>query len=100
MFDARIMIFIKAKIRQPHLFSLFLLAVISLTRAYGQESHAASFSLESNFLSVPVLEVQTLGFYRAELKLVENSRFKLTSAEQSEWATTENVYQTSTSTMI
>ena len=100
MFDARIMIFIKAKIRQPHLFSLFLLAVISLTRAYGQESYAASFSLESNFLSVPVLEVQTLGFYRAELKLVENSRFKLTSAEQSDWATTENVYQTSTSTMI
>ena len=86
LFDERIMVFIKAKIRQPHLFSVFLLAVISLTRAYGQESHASSFSLESNFLSVPVLEVQTLGFYRAELKLVENSRFKLTSAEQSEWA--------------
>ena len=100
LFDERIMVFIKAKIRQPHLFSLFLLAVISLTRAYGQENHAASFSLESNFLSVPVLEVQTLGFYRAELKLVENSRFKLTSAEQSDWATTENVYQTSISTMI
>jgi hypothetical protein len=94
------MIFVKAKIRQAHLFYLFLLAVISITSAYGQESGVASFSLEGNILTVPVLEVQGLGYYKAKLTLVENSRFKLTSAEQIDFASTENVYQTATSKMI
>ena len=94
------MFFIKAKLKQAYLFPLFLLTVILITCAYGQESGAASFSLETNTLAVPVLEVQGLGYYKAQLTLVENSRFKLTSAEQSDWAITENVYQTATSKMI
>ena len=92
--------FIKAKIKQPYLLSLFLLVVISLTRAYGQESATASFSVESNVLTVPVLEVTAVGQYMVQLNLVENSRFKLTVADQADWATTDNVYQTATSTMI
>ena len=97
------MIFIKSEIKQPllfSLFSLFLLVVISLTRAYGQESATASFGVESNVLTVPVLDVTGVGHYKIQLNLVENSRFKLTVAEQADWATTDNAYQTATSTMI
>jgi hypothetical protein len=89
--------FMKAKIRQAHLFPLFFLAVISITNAYGQET---AFSLESKILTVPVLEVRGVGYYKVKLTLVENSRFKLTSAEQIDFASTENVYQTATSKMI
>jgi len=97
------MIFIKSEIKQPllfSLFSLFLLVIISLTRAYGQESATASFGVESNVLTVPVLDVTGVGHYKVQLNLVENSRFKLTVAEQADWATTDNAYQTATSTMI
>ena len=97
------MIFIKSEIKQPllfSLFSLFLLVVISLTRAYGQESATASFGVESNVLTVPVLDVTGVGHYKIQLNLVENSRFKLTVAEQADWAATDNAYQTATSTMI
>jgi hypothetical protein len=46
--SAQIMIFIKAKLKQAYLFPLFLLTVILITCAYGHESGAASFSLETN----------------------------------------------------
>ena len=94
------MIFVRAKIRQVHLCPLFLLAVISITSAYGQESGVASFSLESNVLIVPAIEVQGLGSYKIELNLVEGSRFKLTTATKIDQAMTENVYQTATAKMI
>ena len=94
------MIFIKAKIRQTTLFPLFLLAAISISGAYGQESGIASFSMESYVLTVPVLDVQGVGIYKVELKLIENSRFKLTAASEIDGATTENIYQTNTSKMI
>ena len=94
------MIFIKVKIRQTPLFPLFLLAAISISGAYGQESGIASFSMESYVLTVPVLDVQGVGIYKVELKLIENSRFKLTAASEIDGATTENIYQTNTSKMI
>ena len=94
------MIFVRAKIRQVHLCPLFLLAVISITSAYGQESGVASFSLESNVLIVPAIEVQGLGSYKIELNLIEGSRFKLTTATKIDQAMTENVYQTATAKMI
>ena len=94
------MIFIKAKIRQTTLFPLFLLAAISISGAYGQESGIASFSMESYVLTVPVLDVQGVGIYKVELKLIENSRFKLTTVSEIDGATTENIYQTNTSKMI
>lgn len=94
------MIFIKARVRPPHLFFVLLLTIISITRAHGQESVIASFSLDNNILDVPALEVQGVGYYKTQLSLVENSRFKLTVAEQSDWAKTGNVFQTTTSIMI
>ena len=94
------MIFSKRSIRQEHLISLFFLAVISITTAHTKESLTASFSLDTNILTVPVLEVQGVGHYRIELALIENSLFKLTVIEASDLAKTENVYQTSNSIMI
>ena len=58
------MIFIKARVRPPHLFFVLLLTIISITRAHGQESVIASFSLDNNILDVPVLEVQGVGYYK------------------------------------
>lgn len=79
--------------------TVFLLMVLSSV-SYGQESGIASFSMESYVLTVPVLDVQGVGVYKVELKLIENSRFKLTTASEIDGATTENFYQTNTSTMI
>ena len=94
------MIFFKRKGREPFLSIIFLLSISWIITTYGEESITASFSLEDNILDVPVLEVQGVGYYKTKLALVENSRFKLTVIEQSDWAKTENVFQTATSTMI
>ena len=94
------MIFFKRKGREPFLSIIFLLSIFWIITTYGEENITASFSLEDNILDVPVLEVQGVGHYKTKLALVENSRFKLAVIEQSDWAMTENVFQTATSTMI
>ena len=94
------MIFFKQKGTESFSPIIFLLSIFWIITTHGHEGITASFSLEDNILDVPVLEVQGVGYYRAKLALVENSRFKLTVIEQSDWAKTENVFQTATSTMI
>ena len=79
---------------------IFLLSIFWIITTHGQENITASFGIEDNILDVPVLEVQGVGYYKTKLALVENSRFRLTVIEQSDWAKTENVFQTTTSTMI
>ena len=94
------MIFFKQKGTGPFLPVIFLLSTFWIITTHGQESITASFSLENNILDVPALEVQGVGYYKTKLALVENSRFKLTVIEQSDWAKTDNVFQTATSKMI